>query len=542
MENTRTYRVVERLGEGAFGAVYLAESVGGGISRSVAIKVPHGDRAGNPELVSRLRDEARMLAMVRHRAIVRLDDLVELDGVWSIVMEFVDGADVATLLADGPIPVRPALAIAEEIANALHVAWNQTGPEGRPLHLLHRDIKPSNIRVTPSGEVKLLDFGVARAEFDAREAEATQNVFGTPTYLSPERFHGQDSPAGDVYALGVTLFEMLTGVPPGKSAMDADRQPPGRRWAEQWTWLGTVSPPLRALVARLLATDPEARPSARDAARLLGELRAVIGGETPEDWAERVISDRASRSATPPASGSLRIERSSSASTSRRGPSWWLAGGAAVLLIVVVGAAIAAAGTALYATDAPSEAPAAAAPNVPPPPAAPSVAAAPNVPPPPAAPSVAAAPDVPPPAEPVSTEPAPSITAAPVAAAEPAPAPAPKAAPKAAPTQPAAVTTPRPAPAAAPVTPKPNPEKPPATAPVAAAVPKGSGTLTMSGDVASYALSGPAPRAGVVPVGTYSAEVTLTSGTVIQVGGIAVREGETTSVKCSATFGRCQVK
>jgi hypothetical protein len=64
----------------------------------------------------------------------------------------------------------------------------------------------------------------------------------------------------------------------------------------------------------------------------------------------------------------------------------------------------------------------------------------------------------------------------------------------------------------------------------------------MSGDVASYALSGPAPRAGVVPVGTYSAEVTLTSGTVVQVGGIAVREGETTSVKCSATFGRCQVK
>jgi len=113
-------------------------------------------------------------------------------------------------------------------------------------------------------------------------------------------------------------------------------------------------------------------------------------------------------------------------------------------------------------------------------------------------------------------------------------------APKAAPTQPAAASAPRPAPA--PAAPKPNAEKPAAAAPIAAAVPKGSGTLSLSGDVASYALSGPAPRAGVVPVGTYSAEVTLTSGTVVQVGGIAVREGETTSVKCSATFGRCQVK
>ena len=80
MENGRSYRVIERIGEGAFGAVYLAESIGGGITRNVAIKVPHPDRAGSPDLVGRLRDEARMLAMVRHRAIVRLDDLVELDG------------------------------------------------------------------------------------------------------------------------------------------------------------------------------------------------------------------------------------------------------------------------------------------------------------------------------------------------------------------------------------------------------------------------------------------------------------------------------
>ena len=335
MDNARSYRVIERLGEGAFGAVFLAESVGGGITKTVAIKVPHADRSG-PDLVGRLRDEARMLAMVRHRAIVRLDDLVELDGVWSVVMEFVDGADVAVLLADGPIPVRAALAIAEEIANALHVAWNQMGPEGRALHLLHRDIKPSNIRVTPSGEVKLLDFGVARAEFDAREADATASVFGTPTYLAPERYHGNDLPAGDVYALGVTLFEMLTGVAPGKSAMDADRQPPGRKWAEQWVWLGSVHPGLKALLAKLLAEDPNARPSARECARTLSELRNGLAGETLEDWAERVISDRAHQKRTgDERSGSLMTERSSSSSATRRPLGWLLAVPAALLVLDV---------------------------------------------------------------------------------------------------------------------------------------------------------------------------------------------------------------
>lgn len=516
MEPGRTYRVIDRLGEGAFGSVFLAEATGGGITRNVAIKVPHPDRAGSPELVGRLRDEARMLAMVRHRAIVRLDDLVELDGVWSVVMEYVEGADVAVLLNEGPLPIRAALAVAEEVANALHVAWTQAGPEGRPLHLLHRDIKPSNIRVTPSGEVKLLDFGVARAEFDAREADATQSVFGTPTYLAPERYHGDDSPAGDIYALGVTLFEMLTGVPPGKSAMDADRQPPGRRWAEQWAWLGTVSPALKAQVARMLATDPAARPSARDCARALADLRGAMAGETLEDWAERIVTEhaRAKRLGTD-RSGSLLIERSSTSSTPRRGVSWLLAGGAVLLVGGVVAAAVAAAGAALYATSGAA------------PPAAPASVQAPP------APVVVAPPPV---------EPAPAVVTPPPVEPEPAvlaPPPPPEAAPAAAPPAPAS----KPAPATATTSPAKAPatSKPPKADPPPAAAPAGSGTLVISGDVKAYTLSTGA-RAGNLPAGALTAHVTLTNGTELDVDGITVREGQTTTVKCSATFGRCAVK
>ncbi len=521
MDTARSYRVIERLGEGAFGAVFLAESVGGGITRTVAIKVPHPERAG-PDLVSRLRDEAQMLAMVRHRAIVRLDDLVELDGVWSVVMEFVDGADVAALLADGPIPVRAALAISEEIANALHTAWNQPGPEGRPLHLLHRDIKPSNIRVTPSGEVKLLDFGVARAEFDAREADATASVFGTPTYLAPERYHGTDTPAGDVYALGVTLFEMLTGVPPGKSAMDADRQPPGRKWADQWIWLGKVHPTLKVQLARMLAEDPASRPAARECARTFAEVRALIEGETLEDWAERAIADKARQKRTPDdRSGSLLTERSSSSTPRRRGYGWALAVCAIVLVVAVTVAALGAAGTALYATSN----------GHPPPPAQASPDAAALIAAPAPSPAPVAAPSVPP---------TPAVT--PSTVPSPAPSPAPSAAPS-----PVPPVAPSPTPAAAPVTAHPATPHATATKPAPADVkptvdPASLGSLVVSGDVQGCTLSGPASKPGNIPPGAYTAQVTLTNGSVIEVDGIHVTAGATTTVKCSATFGRCQVK
>lgn len=127
------------------------------------------------------------------------------------------------------MPPVAALAIVEEVASALHAAWHQDGPDGAPLRLIHRDIKPSNLRITAHGEVKMLDFGVARAELSSREEHTQEAAFGTVPYMAPERFYGEDTVAGDVYALGVTLFEMLTGVKPGKSAMDADRAPPGEK-------------------------------------------------------------------------------------------------------------------------------------------------------------------------------------------------------------------------------------------------------------------------------------------------------------------------
>lgn len=554
--DVRSYRILERLGQGAFGAVYLAETVGGGLSRRVAIKVPHPDRASMPGLVGRLRDEARMLALIRHRAIVRVDDLVELDGAWSMIMEYVEGLDVGELLDDGPFPVRAALAIAEEVANALHAAWNQPGPEGTALRLLHRDLKPSNLRITPAGEVKVLDFGVARAEFAAREAEDSGAVFGTTTYLAPERYRGEDAQAGDVYALGVTLFEMLTGVLPGRSAMDADRQPPGRSCTAQWAWLANVHPDLCALVAAMLAPDPAGRPAPRDCARRLHELRAVVGGETLEDWAERVVrprlEERRARPASDTRTGTLLIERSTTSAAPRRsrGAPRLLLGGLGVLALasvatavwVTVGAVSGSEGavaelSALSADDAVLGSLAAEAPVPPVPmPSAPepaAEAAAPS-----AAPAVPVAARSTPPSTAVLT---PSPVAAPTTLAVASP-PAAEPTTTAVPTASGDPVVAEPPAAAAEPSPVAAVEAPPAPPPAGDTLPPGHGRVRADGDAVSMSLVGPGGRTGpgVVPAGTWRVEATLPDGTAVALDEVSVPDGGTVVVRCSQRFRGCR--
>ena len=284
-----SYRITRVIGQGAFGTVYEGERVGEGLSRRVAMKLLHTAYTGHAMVEGRLRDEARMLSLIRHRAIVGVDDLIRVDGAWCVVMEYVDGADLAELLESGPVPPRAALQVAEEVASALHAAYSQPGPDGRALHLVHRDVKPANIRLTPRGDVKLLDFGVARAEFNEREASTRAAGIGTIIYMAAERFRGEDTPAGDVYALGVSLFQLLTGVPPGASAADADRRPPGRSLRPQWTWLLELDSDLHDLLVAMMADEPGDRPTARDCARRLSELRLRIPGVPLEDWAETTI-------------------------------------------------------------------------------------------------------------------------------------------------------------------------------------------------------------------------------------------------------------
>ncbi|MCK6503845.1 serine/threonine protein kinase, partial [Myxococcota bacterium] len=316
MQGERRYEVIEALGTGGFGTVYRARYLGeGGFTQMVALKVLNPEMAAIGEIASRLRDEARVLGLVRHRAIVQVHRLVQLDEGWTVVMELVEGADLAQVLKAGiTVPMGPALEIVSEVAAALHVAWSSPGPDGRPLRLLHRDIKPSNIQITPVGEVKVLDFGIARADFDEREAMTKKLAFGSTEYMAPERLDMMDGPAADVYSLGTVLYEILTGKGFGRTSAVRERHVPrvDKAVSALRQALGPRNDAIVELVADMLGWDPALRPDARAVERRALTLRGHMPGEPLRFWAEdhvpRAMAARevaADRSRT----GSILIER-----------------------------------------------------------------------------------------------------------------------------------------------------------------------------------------------------------------------------------------
>lgn len=214
----RRFRIIREIAEGGFGKVYLAEQLTpDGFSKVVALKLLHQKWSTHDEVAKRTRDEARLLGLIRHQNIVRVEDLTSLDGKLTIVMEYLDGMDLKEirqfLAATGSrFPRRALLEVGMASASALDAAYNSRPLQGGdPLRVIHRDIKPSNVFITIAGDVRVLDFGTARADFDAREAKTLALAFGSKGYMSPERVLGEDDThEADVFSLGVTMAEMLS--------------------------------------------------------------------------------------------------------------------------------------------------------------------------------------------------------------------------------------------------------------------------------------------------------------------------------------------
>jgi serine/threonine protein kinase len=267
------YRIVSRLGVGGMGVVYKATDLQ--LNRAVAIKALEDSRLLALSSAGKLRAEALAAASLDHPYICKVYELVEAAGDTFLVMEFVEGETLAAVLKRGVLPLARALQIGREIAEGLANAHARG--------LVHRDVKPANVMITPSGHIKLLDFGVAGADVESTPGDQTRTVTpamtlhsGTPQYMAPEQAAGQQVTArADLFSLGVLLYECLTGSLPfsGRTTFDYVRhvmQSPPRR-------LDRVVPDTPAdlvdLIEKCLEKTPAARPESAGA--VVAELRRL---------------------------------------------------------------------------------------------------------------------------------------------------------------------------------------------------------------------------------------------------------------------------
>ncbi|MEO0601056.1 MAG: serine/threonine-protein kinase, partial [Myxococcota bacterium] len=268
------FEILEILGEGSFGTVCVARVSTDPLRRKVALKILKGAYATNEKILNRTRDEARLLSAINHPNIVRVERLMEIAGRPVVVMEHVQGVSLDQLLLrfkEG-LPGAIALEVVRQTCLALHIAYAEAlGDDGRPLRVIHRDIKPSNVMLSIHGEVKVLDFGIARGEFEGREARTESVVMGSRPYMAPERLDGiADSQAVDVYSAGMSLFELLTGRPMSLSINPVSHDQAMNRQLQYVHIQGMSNPAvedLRDLIRRMCAYTRDYRPSAADCAR-----------------------------------------------------------------------------------------------------------------------------------------------------------------------------------------------------------------------------------------------------------------------------------
>lgn len=257
------YRLLRERSRSALSVVW--EAVDAQVGRKVAIKVlAVPETMGMRERAARMEREARAVSRLAHPNLVTIHEVGREEGRPYLVMEFLTGRTLRERLRGGPLPADEAARVLDQAAAAID-AVHAAG-------VIHRDLKPSGFMLLPDGTLKLMDFGLARQEDDTVVTQADMMV-GSPTYMAPEQIHGEAvGPAGDVWALGVILYEMLAGRPPFVGSriaalleqITAAAPPP----------LQSVPPPVQRVLSRALAKDPARRyPSA---GALADDFRAAL--------------------------------------------------------------------------------------------------------------------------------------------------------------------------------------------------------------------------------------------------------------------------
>jgi len=327
------YELQRHLARGGMADVYLASDKL--LNRLVAVKVLFPEYARDETFVERFRREAQAAAGLTHGNIVAIYDWGEEFGTYFIVMEYVEGQSLSELIrADGPLEPRKAAEITAKVAGALDFA-HRNG-------VVHRDVKPGNIMISPVGEVKVADFGIAQAFSAGDRSSLTQTgaVMGTATYFSPEQAQGRAvDPRSDLYSLGCVLFEMLTGTPlfSGDSPVAIAYKHVQEPVPSMASRGATVPADLEAIDATLLNKDPDHRYDT--AADLEQDLQRFLDGQKVRDT--MVVAGAGAGAAAAAAGGAMAMGNGlppgpGTAAPRRRGGRGW-AVALMVLGLVVVG-------------------------------------------------------------------------------------------------------------------------------------------------------------------------------------------------------------
>jgi serine/threonine-protein kinase len=269
------YKITEQIGEGGMAVVYKGYQQS--LNRYVAIKVLRTELAQDQEFVTRFRREALAVAELSHPNILHVYDAGFAQGVYYIVMAYVEAGSLKDMVSQGPMDIEYANSIAAQLADALHHA-HQRG-------LIHRDVKPNNVLMSRDGRPLLTDFGIAKALHESAGLTRTGMSIGTPEYMAPEQIQGQKVDGRtDIYALGIVLYEMLVGwapfgatTPVAALYKQVNEPPPPLRQANinVPTWL-------EAVVNKALAKSPAERyQNASDFAEALRQRRAPGKVPTP---------------------------------------------------------------------------------------------------------------------------------------------------------------------------------------------------------------------------------------------------------------------
>ena len=331
------YELGRQLGAGGMARVFLAHDRL--LDRQVAVKVLSDPYASDPQFVERFRREASAAAGLNHPNIVAVYDRGEADGSYYIVMEYMSGPDLKRVIrARAPLPPLEAIDYAQQILAALGAAHRRD--------VIHRDVKPQNVLVAEDGHLKVTDFGIARAGADGGMTEAG-SVIGTAQYLSPEQARGDEvTAASDCYAVGIVLYEMLTGRVPfdGERAVTVAMKQINDPPTPPRVLEGAIPLVLEDVVLRSLAKRPSERyRTAEEMSHALGEARAAIQSGDPTRVLPAAGPPTAQTRVADPVTGQTRVAPPPPPQppAARRRRRWPIVVGVIVLLAIVAAVAVA---------------------------------------------------------------------------------------------------------------------------------------------------------------------------------------------------------